>query len=79
PHIKTAIVRNWLISPGDYINRKGRLNFLVDVYNPPKKEKSELLKLKLGLDECVRDVYTLPLLFLFRRLKTVGTGAERVC
>ncbi|ENZ6038724.1 hypothetical protein [Escherichia coli] len=31
------------------------------------------------MDECVRDVYTLPLLFLLRRLKTVGTGAERAC
>lgn len=79
PHIKTAIVRNWLILPGDYINKKGRLNFTVDVYNPPKKEKSELLKLKLKMDERVRDVYTRPLLFLLRRLKAVGTGAERVC
>ncbi|EFT2914139.1 hypothetical protein HVL52_004751, partial [Escherichia coli] len=78
-YIKTAIVRNWLIFPGDYINKKGRLNFPVDVYNSPEKEKSDLLKLKLKMDERVRDVYTLPLLFLLRRLKTVGTGAERVC
>ncbi|EHJ8045123.1 hypothetical protein KB294_004862, partial [Escherichia coli] len=46
-YIKTAIVRNWLIFPGDYINKKGRLNFSVDVYNSPEKEKSNLLKLKL--------------------------------
>ena len=78
-YIKTAIVRNWLIFPGDYINKKGRLNFPVDVYNSPEKEKSNLLKLKLKMDECVRDVYTLPLLFLLRRLKAVRTGAERVC
>ncbi|WP_205289463.1 hypothetical protein, partial [Escherichia coli] len=57
-YIKTAIVRNWLIFPGDYINKKGRLNFPVDVYNSPEKEKSNLLKLKLKMDECVRDVYT---------------------
>lgn len=38
-YIKTAIVRNWLIFPGDYINKKGRLNFPVVVYNSPEKGK----------------------------------------
>ncbi|HGE4837988.1 TPA: hypothetical protein ACGG65_004761, partial [Escherichia coli] len=77
-HIRTAMVKNWLALPGRYINQMGRLNVSVDVYDSPEKEKSDLLKLKLKMDECVRDIYTLPLLFLLRRLKPVGTGPARI-
>ncbi|EEZ0196343.1 hypothetical protein DFY44_26585, partial [Escherichia coli] len=64
--------------PGDYIKKRGLLNVSVDVYDSPEKENSDLLKLKLKMDECVRDVYTLPLLFLLRRLKPDGTGSARI-
>lgn len=36
------------------------------------------MKLKLKMDECVRDIYTLPLLLLLRRLKPVETGPARI-
>ncbi|HCK1651994.1 TPA: hypothetical protein ACTN12_004459, partial [Escherichia coli] len=77
-HIRTAMVKNWLALPGRYINQMGRLNVSVDVYDSPEKEKSDLLKLKLKMDECVRDIYTLPLLLLLRRLKPVETGPARI-
>ncbi|HBA8719359.1 TPA: hypothetical protein J1220_004391, partial [Escherichia coli] len=77
-HIRTAVVKNWLALPGGYINQMGLLNVSVDVYDSPEKEDSDLLKLKLKMDECVRDVYTLPLFFLLRRLKPVGTGPARI-
>ncbi|CTW21754.1 hypothetical protein [Escherichia coli] len=77
-HIRTAVVKNWLAFPGDYINKRGLLNVSVDIYDSPEKENSDLLKLKLKMDECVRDVYTLPLLFLLRRLKPDGTGSARI-
>lgn len=73
-HIRTAVVKNWLALPGGYINQMGLLNVSVDVYDSPEKEDSDLLKLKLKMDECVKDVYTLPLFFSPQEIKTCRNG-----
>lgn len=52
----------------------GLLNVSVDVYDSPEKEDSDLLKLKLKMDECVKDVYTLPLFFSPQEIKTRRNG-----